>query len=539
MGEEMDGWLTWRVAAAALLAWLALHVAARVIDALWWRPRRLEAHFAAQGVRGPPYRSLLGSVREMVALMAEASSKPMSPPTSHNALPRVLAFYHYWRKIYGSTFLIWFGPTPRLTVAEPELVREIFLTRADAFDRYEAHPVVRQLEGDGLVSLHGDKWALHRRVLTDAFYPDNLNKLVPHVGSSVAALAEKWRAMAAGGEVEVDVAEWFQAVTEEAITRATFGHSYDGGRVVFAMQGRLMAYASEAFRKVLVPGYRFLPTKKNWQSWKLDREIRRSLTRLIARRSDEAEEAAADDGSFRDLLGAMINARERKKTRSPSPKAIPVAEMLEECKTFFFAGKQTTTNLLTWATVLLAMHPEWQERARREVLDVCGADEVPGKEHLPKLKTLGMIINETLRLYPPAVATIRRAKMDVQLSNGCMIPRDMELLVPIMAIHHDTRFWGSDAAQFNPARFADGTARAAKHPLAFIPFGLGSRMCVGQNLARLEAKLTMAILLQRFGIRASPNYIHAPTVLMLLYPQYGAPVIFRPRSPHPSDPAAS
>jgi PHYB activation tagged suppressor 1 len=77
--------------------------------------------------------------------------------------------------VAGSTFLIWFGPTPRLTVAEPELVREIFLTRADAFDRYEAHPVVRQLEGDGLVSLHDDKWALHRRVLTDAFYPDNLN----------------------------------------------------------------------------------------------------------------------------------------------------------------------------------------------------------------------------------------------------------------------------------------------------------------------------------------------------------------------------
>ncbi|TVU32987.1 hypothetical protein EJB05_24755, partial [Eragrostis curvula] len=542
VGEEMEGWLSWRVAAVAVAAWLALHVAARVADALWWRPRRLEAHFAAQGVRGPPYRFLLGSVKEMVALMAEASSKPMSPPTSHNALPRVLAFYHYWRKIYGSTFLIWFGPTPRLTVAEPELVREIFLTRADAFDRYEAHPVVRQLEGDGLVSLHGDKWALHRRVLTDAFYPDNLNRLVPHVGRSVAALAEKWRAMAAAGgsgEVEVDVAEWFQAVTEEAITRTTFGRSYDDGRVVFAMQGQLMAFASEAFRKVLVPGYRFLPTKKNWQSWKLDREIRRNLTRLIARRSDEAaeeEENAGDDaGSFRDLLGAMINAGERK-TRAPSsPKAIPVAEMLEECKTFFFAGKQTTTNLLTWATVLLAMHPEWQEEARREVLEVCGADELPAKEHLPKLKTLGMIINETLRLYPPAVATIRRAKTDVQLSDGCMIPRDMELLIPIMAIHHDTRFWGKDAAQFNPARFAEGTARAAKHPLAFIPFGLGSRKCIGQNLARLEAKLTMAILLQRFELRISPKYIHAPTVLMLLYPQYGAPVIFRPRSPHPSE----
>ena len=152
---------------------------------------------------------------------------------------------------------------------------------------------------------------------------------------------------------------------------------------------------------------------------------------------------------------------------------------------------------------------------------------------------LGMIMNETLRLYPPAVATIRRAMTDVQLSDGRVIPRDMELLVPIMAIHHDARFWGPDAAQFNPARFAGGPARAARHPLAFIPFGLGSRMCVGQNLARLEAKLTMAILLQRFEIRASPNYVHAPTVLLLLYPQYGAPVIFRPRSAQPSDPAAS
>jgi PHYB activation tagged suppressor 1 len=154
-------------------------------------------------------------------------------------------------------------------------------------------------------------------------------------------------------------------------------------------------------------------------------------------------------------------------------------------------------------------------------------------------RQLSMIINETLRLYPPAVATIRHAKTDVQLSDGCMIPRGMELLVPIMAIHHDTRFWGSDATQFNPARFANGTAGAAKHPLAFIPFGVGARMCIAQNLARLEAKLTMAILLQRFDIRMSPTYIHAPTVLILLYPQYGAPVIFRPRSPPPSDPADS
>ncbi|CAL5053598.1 unnamed protein product [Urochloa decumbens] len=576
--ESPEWWWTWRAAAAACLLLAVLHVAARVADALWWRPRRVEAHFARQGVRGPPYRFLLGCVTETVALMADAAARPMSPPDSHDALPRVLAFYHYWRKIYGNArrvpvefclllcspsssqralicllmaaaaragpmFLIWFGPTPRLTVADPELVREVLLTRADAFDRYEAHPVVRQLEGDGLVSLHDDKWALHRRVLTPAFFPDNLNRLAPHVGRSVAAMAERWRAMAygaAGGEVEVDVAEWFQAVAEEAITRATFGRSYDSGRAVFRMQARLMAFASEAFRKVLVPGYRFVPTKKNRLSWSLDREIRRGLVELIVDRSDEAEDEDVNDdkgtnsNGFRDLLGLMINAAGQKKAAAP---AIPVADMLEECKTFFFAGKQTTTNLLTWATVLLAMHPDWQRRARREVLAVCGgADELPSKDHLPKLKTLGMILNETLRLYPPAVATIRRAKRDVVLgasvgAAAVSVPRDTELLIPIMAMHHDATLWGDDATEFNPGRFAGGAARAAAHPLAFIPFGLGPRMCIGQNLAILEAKITLAILLQRFELKRSPNYVHAPTVLMLLYPQYGAPVIFRPISP--------
>ena len=137
-----------------------------------------------------------------------------------------------------------------------------------------------------------------------------------------------------------------------------------------------------------------------------------------------------------------------------------------------------------------------------------------------------MILNETLRLYPPIVATIRRAKADIELGDY-KIPKGIELLIPIIAVHHDQAIWGIDASEFNPARFSDGVARAARHSVAWLPFGLGVRTCIGQNLAILQAKLTLAIILQRFSFTLAPHYRHAPTVLMLLYPQYGAPIIFR------------
>ncbi|URE09395.1 Cytochrome P450 [Musa troglodytarum] len=365
MGWSWKWWLCLGVIGASVF--VALEAA---LEFLWWRPKRLEKHFARQGIRGPPYRFFIGSVNEMVGMMLEASSEPMTPQTSHDILPRVLPFYHYWKKIYGSTFLLWFGPTARLTVADPDLIREIFLSRSDVFERYESHPLVRQLEGEGLVSLRGEKWAHHRRVLAPTFHMENLKSLMPFIAKTVLGMVENLAA--SGEEAEIDVSEWFQTVTEAAITRTAFGsRCYEEGKAIFHLQTQQMVFAAEAFRKVFIPGYRFLPTKRNTNSWRLEKEIRRSLIRLIGRRKERAGEEKPDGGNPKDLLDVMINASTM---AAPRTSTITVRDIVEECKTFFFAGKQTTSNLLTWATVLLAMHPEWQERARDEVLRVCGAD---------------------------------------------------------------------------------------------------------------------------------------------------------------------
>ncbi|GAV91013.1 p450 domain-containing protein [Cephalotus follicularis] len=496
---------------------------------LWWRPRMIEDHFSKQGIRGPPYHFFVGNVKELVGMMIKASSQPM--PFSHNILPRVLSFYHHWKKIYGATFLVWFGPTVRLTVSDPDLIREIFSSKSDLYEKNEAHPLIKQLEGDGLLSLKGEKWAHHRKIITPTFHMENLKLLVPVVAKSVSDMLEKWSAMSSKtGEVEIEVSEWYQTLTEDVITRTAFGSSYQEGKSIFHLQAQQMVIAAEAFQKVFIPGYRFLPTKRNMISWKLDKEIKVLLMKLIDSRKGyncgEKKVISGKEKGPKDLLGLMIEAS------NSFPHHVTVHDIVEECKTFFFAGKLTTSNLLTWTTVLLAMHPQWQVLAREEVLRVCGSRDIPTKDDVVKLKTLSMILNESLRLYPPTIATIRRAKGDVDLG-GYKIPRGTELLIPILAVHHDQAIWGHDANEFNPKRFTEGVTRAGKHPVGFIPFGLGVRTCIGQNLAILQAKLTLAIILQRFSFKLAPTYQHAPTVLMLLYPQYGAPIIFR-HLPHPT-----
>ncbi|KAL7259838.1 hypothetical protein ACSBR1_005660 [Camellia fascicularis] len=512
-----------------MITFMVMVFVLKVVVVLWWRPRKIEHHFSKQGIRGPPYRFFIGNAKEIFTLMLKASSHPM--PFSHNILPRVLSFYHHWKKIYGATFIVWFGPTVRLTVADPDLIREVFTSKSEFYEKNEAHPLIKQLEGDGLLSLKGEKWAHHRKIITPTFHMENLKLLIPVAAKSVIEMLEKWMAKSGSGEVEIEVSEWFQTLTEDIITRTAFGSSHEDGKAIFRLQAEQMALASEAFQKVFIPGYRFLPTKRNMKSWKLEKEIKKSLVNLIDRRRENSSNEMQENGP-KDLLGLMIQASTKELPNkrgelnsSPSSK-ITVRDIAEECKSFFFAGEQTTSNLLTWTTVLLAMHPQWQVQAREEVIKVCGSHDIPSTDDIVKLKMLSMILNEALRLYPPIVATIRRTKADVELG-GCKIPRGTELLIPIIAVHHDQAIWGNDVNEFNPARFAGGVARAAKHPVAFIPFGLGFRTCIGQNLAILQAKLTLAIILQRFSFTLSPQYRHAPTVLMLLYPQHGAPIVFQ------------
>ncbi|KAA8540461.1 hypothetical protein F0562_024620 [Nyssa sinensis] len=297
----------------------------------------------------------------------KASSQPM--PLCHNILPRVLSFYHHWKKIYGATFLVWFGPTARLAISDPVLIREIFTLKSEFFEKNESPPLVRKLEGDGLLSLKGEKWAHHRKIITPTFHTENLKLMLPKMGNSTANMLDRWLAMSnSDHEVEIEISEWFETLTEEVIAHVAFGRSYEDGRAIFQLQAQQMVHATDAFQKVFIPGYRFLPTKKNRICWRLDRKIRESLMNLLDQRIRNSNNQVAEERP-NDLLELMIKASLKEtnqtfsKSNSSSSSAITVHDIVEECKTIFFAGKHTTSNLMTWTTILLAMHPQWQKLA--------------------------------------------------------------------------------------------------------------------------------------------------------------------------------
>jgi len=132
-----------------------------------------------------------------------------------------------------------------------------------------------------------------------------------------------------------------------------------------------------------------------------------------------------------------------------------------------------------------------------------------------------MVLKETLRLYPPALFINRTAIRDIKLGE-LDIPAGTRFDFPIIDIHHDRDVWGTNAEEFNPLRFADGKSY---HLGAYFPFGIGPTICVGQNLAMVEAKVALAMTLQRFAFTVSPSYVHAPMMVMTLQPQYGAQVL--------------
>nr|XP_048318832.1 cytochrome P450 CYP749A22-like [Ziziphus jujuba var. spinosa] len=191
-------------------------------------------------------------------------------------------------------------------------------------------------------------------------------------------------------------------------------------------------------------------------------EIRNNIMKIIKEREEKV--ISGKENSFlNDFLGILVKAHHDVNDNQ----RISEDNLVNECKTFYFSGHETTNTLLGWTVLLLAIHTDWQEEVRKEVFNLFGKKN-PNPDSFSKLKKMGMVFNETLRLYPPLIVMTRKVQRAVRLGKH-ILPANIYLYISSLALHHDPELWGEDVHKFKPGRFSEGVAEATKNnPAAFF-----------------------------------------------------------------------
>ncbi|KAJ4977233.1 hypothetical protein NE237_002339 [Protea cynaroides] len=492
----------------------------KVLKWIWWKPKKLERLLKEQGIRITPYNLLMGDLKEIYRQLMGARSKPMN--LSHDIIPRVLPFHFQIIQKYGKKSAFWFGTTPTLIIMDPDIVRDIMSNKFGHFALIKRNPLSRFFVR-GVATYEGEKWVKHRRIINPAFHIEKLKHMLSAFYTSSNEMVSKWeKLITLEGSCELDVWPELQNFTGDVISKAAFGSSYEEGKRVFKLQDEQAELFVQTFQTSFIPGFSLLPIKRNRRLKENYKEISAILMDIINKRLKAMKNGEANND---DLLGLLLESNQKEIQENKNKKNIGMTmeDVIEECKLFYFAGQETTSVLLVWTMIVLSMHPEWQVQAREEVLQIFGKNK-PNFDGLSHLKIITMILYEVLRLYPPVLYLTRCTYKNIKLGE-ISLPPGIEVILPMVLLHHDHEIWGEDAEEFKPERFAEGISKATKNQVSFFPFSWGPKICIGQNFAMTEAKMALAMILQRFAFELSPSYAHAPSSIITLHPQYGAPII--------------
>ncbi|XP_065860620.1 cytochrome P450 CYP749A22-like [Euphorbia lathyris] len=472
----------------------------------------------SQGIKGPSYRFFHGNSKQILSMGIKG---PIQHLSHHEVLPKVLPHIYAWNKLYGMNSLSWRGPQAQLTVTEVNLIKEILNNRDGMFTKRKPDVFMQKLIGNGLLTTDGEKWSRLRKLSNHAFHSDSLKGMIPAMIASVEMMLDRWRL---NEEKEIEISKELKLLTSEVISRTAFGSSYlEGQRLCdMLMQLGVMIYKNKY--RVRIPGIgKLVKSEDERTSDRIEEEIRKCLMKMIKKREETAILKNQLDWFGDDFLGLLVKANHE----NDIAKKISIDDLIDECKTFYVAGQETTATSLTWTLFFLAIHTDWQQKAREEILEFIGTNN-PCPQTLPKLKIMSMIINEALRLYPPAVVMFRRGKGQVRLGE-IVISENVNIEIPVIALHHNSKTWGEDVHMFKPDRFAEGIPKATNNNVAaYIPFGMGARSCVGSNFAITETKIAVSMILQRYRLVLSPNYVHSPYIFLTIVPKHGLQILLQP-----------
>ena len=363
---------------------------------------------------------------------------------------------------------------PIVLVNDPASVRRVLVENVA---NYPKTPMERRfftaIFGAGLLGIDGDLWRAHRRVMAPAFDPRSVASYAPAVSEAAAAFIEHWTTL--GDGARVDMAEEMTDLTLRIIARTMF--SSDNPELLTAIRGSLGG-GSLAIGELSIQD--LLPVLQDRRM----RERERTIARIFAPLDDVvhammAERTAGAGRQPADLLGRLMAASD-----DEGGGKLTAREVRDEVVTIFVAGHETTAMTMSWTWYLLSQHPAWVDRLQEELARVLGGRGA-GQADLPKLALTRRIIDESMRLYPAAPGLSMRVALDDDTLCGRKIAKGAAVAVLPWVLHRHRALWDAPE-RFDPDRFLPERS-AGRHRFAFMPFGGGPRVCIGQLLAVNES----------------------------------------------------
>jgi cytochrome P450 len=390
-------------------------------------------------------------------------------------------------------------------VMDPAALRRVLIERLEDYPKSDVTKnILRPAIGESLFIAEGAHWRWQRRTAAPVFSARNIRDLAPIMTAAAERSADR---IAARAGRAVDLNAEMIAATFEVIGEVTFAgeEAFDRDAVHTAIDQYIAQTARVSILDILgLPGW--VPRPMRLFNTDANRRMKR-----VADAAIEARRAAGRGSGAPALIDLLMEGEDPKTGRR-----MTTGELRDNLLTFIVAGHETTALTLSWALYLLAFDPDIQERVRDEARAVLGGRPAAGAEDVASLVYTRQVIEETLRLYPPAAFLSRTARAADELCGREVRPGDTVML-PIYALHRNHDLW-PDPDRFDPDRFAPG---AERDRFAWLPFGDGPRICIGASFAMMEAVVILATLVARFRFRRVPGRDPRPVLILTLRPEGG------------------